>query len=120
MFRTLTLLFAFTTLANLPAVAEELRGKIVVDLSKPGPAFPPTMHGIFFEDINYAADGGLYAELIQNRSFEHGERMYAWTPIAPSDVAELTIADEAPLNGNNQHYLRITVRDAGAGVANRG
>jgi len=33
---------------------------------------------VFFEDINYGADGGLYAELVQNRSFEHQEHLYAW------------------------------------------
>ncbi|HEX6963431.1 MAG TPA: alpha-L-arabinofuranosidase C-terminal domain-containing protein [Lacipirellula sp.] len=102
------------------AAGEQLQGKIVVDLSQPGPAFPRTMHGIFFEDINYAADGGLYAELIQNRSFEHRERMYAWRPAAPSEAIELVIADEAPLNDNNRHYLRVTAKQNGAAVANSG
>jgi hypothetical protein len=37
------------------------------------------MHGLFFEDINYAADGGLYAELVQNRSFEHRDRLFSWS-----------------------------------------
>lgn len=38
----------------------------------------PTMYGIFFEDINFAADGGLYAELIKNRSFEFDEPLTGW------------------------------------------
>ena len=41
-----------------------------IDLKKPGAPVPETMYGIFFEDINFAADGGLYAELVKNRSFE--------------------------------------------------
>ena len=41
-----------------------------VNLKKAGAPIQPTMYGIFFEDINYAADGGLYAELVKNRSFE--------------------------------------------------
>ena len=41
-----------------------------IDLKKVGAPIQPTMYGIFFEDINYAADGGLYAELVKNRSFE--------------------------------------------------
>lgn len=38
----------------------------------------PTMYGIFFEDINFAADGGIYAELIKNRSFEFDEPLTGW------------------------------------------
>ena len=41
-----------------------------IDLKKVGAPIQPTMYGIFFEDINFAADGGLYAELVKNRSFE--------------------------------------------------
>ena len=41
-----------------------------IDLKKVGAPVQPTMYGIFFEDINFAADGGLYAELVKNRSFE--------------------------------------------------
>ena len=44
--------------------------KLSLDVSKPGISISPTHYGIFFEDINHAADGGLYAELIRNRSFE--------------------------------------------------
>lgn len=43
---------------------------ITIDASKPGSAISKNLYGIFFEDINHAGDGGLYAELIQNRSFE--------------------------------------------------
>lgn len=45
-------------------------GQIVVDVSRPGPPIPRSMYGIFFEEISHAGDGGLYAELIQNRGFE--------------------------------------------------
>ena len=41
-----------------------------INTKQPGAVVQPTMYGIFFEDINYAADGGLYGELIKNRSFE--------------------------------------------------
>lgn len=41
-----------------------------VNTQKLGAPVQPTMYGIFFEDINYAADGGLYAEMVKNRSFE--------------------------------------------------
>jgi alpha-N-arabinofuranosidase len=45
-------------------------GRVVVDLSKPGATIPPRLYGIFYEEINHAGDGGLYAELIRNRGFE--------------------------------------------------
>ena len=46
---------------------------ITVDAAHPGAAMSPQMFGIFFEDINFAADGGLYPELVKNRSFEFDE-----------------------------------------------
>ena len=60
---------------------------IDIDANQRGPRISPTHYGIFFEDINHAADGGLYAELIRNRSFEDGPRygapadMQAWTAV---------------------------------------
>jgi alpha-N-arabinofuranosidase len=52
--------------------------KLVVDVSKSKAKIQPTMYGIFFEDINFAADGGLYAEMIKNRGFEFVEPMMGW------------------------------------------
>ncbi len=73
--------------------------------------------GIFFEDINYAADGGLYGELIQNRDFEYsatdGARdknwnsSYAWKLVGKND--NINIASDAPLHPNNPHYVVIDV-----------
>ena len=52
-----------------------------IDLKKVGAPIQPTMYGIFFEDINYAADGGLYAELVKNRSFEFpNDPLQGWKP----------------------------------------
>lgn len=100
--------------------SEDMTAQIVVDLSSPGPQFPRTMHGIFFEDINYAADGGLYAELVQNRSFEHRDRMYAWTALGSGEDVQLSIAEEQPLNDRNSHYLRVEARHPSVGAANNG
>lgn len=55
---------------NSPTDEEE---KIVIDLQKKGASVSPSMYGVFFEEINHAGDGGLYAELVQNRSFEEAE-----------------------------------------------
>jgi hypothetical protein len=50
--------------------ASEPAGEITVHFDQPTVALPETLYGLFYEDINYSADGGLYAELVQNRSFE--------------------------------------------------
>ena len=52
--------------------------QIVVNVKKIGAEIQPTMYGLFFEDINYAADGGLYAELVKNRSFEFPQNLMGW------------------------------------------
>jgi len=73
----------------------------------------PTMYGIFFEDINFAADGGLYAELIKNRSFEFDEPLTGWKQpntktLSPNlDSGFLTIITDR--SKTNKNYARITV-----------
>ncbi|MCF2219419.1 alpha-L-arabinofuranosidase [Chryseobacterium sp. PS-8] len=73
----------------------------------------PTMYGIFFEDINFAADGGLYAELIKNRSFEFDESLTGWKQpntktLSPNlDSGFLTIITDK--SKTNKNYARITV-----------
>ncbi|MPT30425.1 MAG: alpha-L-arabinofuranosidase [Chryseobacterium sp.] len=73
----------------------------------------PTMYGIFFEDINFAADGGIYAELIKNRSFEFDEPLTGWKQqntktLSPNlDSGFLTIITDK--SKTNKNYARITV-----------
>lgn len=68
----------------------------MVHADQAGIAVPPTLHGLFFEDINYAGDGGLYAELVQNRSFEHHDGLYAWTNVASANAkGAISIESEA-------------------------
>ena len=95
----------------------------------------PDMVGLFFEDINFAADGGLYAEMIENRSFEavksKGEshnyvlkedNLYAWSacPVkaqAAEDALEISFNE--PVSQNNPHYLRFTAGNDGDGFKNK-
>jgi alpha-L-arabinofuranosidase len=95
---------------------------LTIDTAHPGHAVSPLLHGVFFEDINYGADGGLYAELVQNRSFEHAEHLYAWSTVDRGGDGTVTIETADPLNAKNPHYLRLDVKDAGQGfgVANYG
>lgn len=84
--------------------------------------------GIFFEDINYAADGGLYAELIQNRDFEYAptdrgndlqwNSTHSWS--VQGKDAELNIAVENPVHANNAHYAVLEVARPGAALVNAG
>jgi alpha-L-arabinofuranosidase len=98
--------------------------RITIDADQPGHAMPATLHGLFFEDINYGADGGLYAELIQNRSFEDDQPLYGWSETAIHGAqGRLAVVSESPLNANNPNFLRIYVSDPGAegyGVENSG
>ena len=95
---------------------------ITVQVDKPGAKINPAMWGVFFEDINFGADGGLYAELVKNRGFEFPEPLMGWIKISPSLAkGTLSVRDDAPWNPNNAHYLRIE-SDAAApfGVSNEG
>ncbi len=68
MLKKITAIAIVTALATSAAFSQSY--KLDIDLKKAGAPIQNTMYGIFFEDINFAADGGLYAELVKNRSFE--------------------------------------------------
>ena len=94
------------------AAKSPLRATLTVDQSRPK-AISDKLIGIFFEDISYAADGGLYAELVQNRDFEYTPRDHkgwdattAWQCRRP-----IEIATEHPLSKNNPHYALVWPQD---------
>jgi alpha-L-arabinofuranosidase len=96
-----------------PLAAGE-RARLTIQTDHAGIPMAPTMHGLFYEDINYAADGGLYAELVQNRSFEHRDSLYSWRQEARGGAeGRLTVESEYPLNANNQNFLRIHANNPG-------
>ncbi|MEU1515755.1 alpha-L-arabinofuranosidase C-terminal domain-containing protein [Streptomyces sp. NPDC005811] len=93
---------------------------LTVDPAAKGAKIDDTMYGVFFEDINRAADGGLYAELVQNRSFEYStvdNRSYtpltSWTVSGSANV----VNDDGRLNDRNRAYLSL---GAGSSVTNAG
>jgi len=119
----LTTLIASTGLALCAQTA-----KITVDAAHPAHAIPPTLWGIFFEDINLSADGGIYPELVRNRSFEDGDKPDDWTfanvgignsamTIATADVQAKPPVP--PLNPFNRKSLRIKA-DGGFLLQNEG
>jgi alpha-L-arabinofuranosidase len=135
-----------TSLVGLHA-AEPAR--ITVDVDKPGHVVPTTLYGIFFEEINHAGEGGLYAEMVLNRDFEmtnlpkgakwagnllrtadgwqerkwFGNELWGWQFVSDGGArGSIRLDDREPLNDRNPHALRLTVREpcTHAGVANSG
>ena len=72
-----------------------------VNTKKLGAPVQPTMYGIFFEDINYAADGGLYAEMVKNRSFEFPQHLMGWRA-----YGNFELRNDGPFD-QNPHYIRL-------------
>src|SRR5208282_4885289 len=114
------LLIALAAAAGLAATAAPVN--LTVQAGKPGPQISPTMWGVFFEDVNFGADGGLYAELVKNRSFEFPEPLMGWIKLSPSLAkGDLSVQAESPLNANNPHYLRMQSEGtAFFGISNEG
>lgn len=99
-----------------------------VNTTQRGATISPYLNGTFLEDINYAGDGGLYAELVENRSFEflsavgstanaNPAPLFAWKLVQTGGGAGTIAAlKENPLNANNPTYLQLNVTAAGDGV----
>ena len=111
--RTITLcLFAIC----VSAMAQN--NTIEVNTKKIGAPIQSTMYGIFFEDINYAADGGLYGELVKNRSFEFPQHLMGWQAFGCVDVED----DNAPFE-RCPHYVILSDpghKDRRSGLVNEG
>jgi len=93
---------------------------LTVDVDKPGVKISPTLWGIFFEDINLSADGGIYPEFVRNRSFEDSDQPDYWTVTkADGDKSETAIDASRPLDPMNRQSLRVKV-DGSLTLANKG
>ena len=119
--KTRNLLIAATLIWGASATtarAQEADNVITVETQKPGAEVQPTMYGIFFEDINFAADGGLYAELVKNRSFEFTpDPLLGWQAFG-----KVEIRDDGPFD-KNPHYARLSSMGHGdwwTGLVNEG
>src|SRR5437660_12100856 len=123
---------AFLALVLVP-VSRSIQGQqiatvIAVDAAHPGPAISPAMFGIFFEDINFGADGGLYPQRTRNRSFAFDQPLAGWHAILPlnakgeldSTRGELDLRADESLNPSNPHYLRVRAYVPGYGLWNSG
>lgn len=98
--------------------------RVAIQVGREGRPISPDLFGIFFEDLNYAADGGLYAELVQNRSFEYqATEQLAWNSITGWELSQrgggrgsLAIATAVPVGANNPHYVVVETTQVGDGV----
>jgi len=87
--------------------------QISVSVDQPGHRISPTLWGIFFEDINNSADGGIYPELVRNRSFEDSEKLENWKFVTEANhKGSATIDDSGPLNPFNRRSLRVRAEGA--------
>ncbi len=110
--------FMTVALAAMMTLNANAQRQFTVLTNKPGATIQPTMYGIFFEDINFGADGGLYAEMVQNRSFEFPTRLMGWNAFGNVQVGEVR-----PAFDRNPHY--VVLGDSGhiekrTGLENRG
>ncbi|MDO4171341.1 MAG: alpha-L-arabinofuranosidase C-terminal domain-containing protein [Prevotellaceae bacterium] len=112
------------TSAAIAKAADGITASIVVNAAD-RKAISPDLMGIFFEDISYAADGGLYAELVQNRDFEYSAKDHkgwnaqtAWTLEGEGTTWSIETAE--PLHANNSHYALLKTTKPGARLVNEG
>lgn len=111
----------------LPCVASA--STLTADAAKTTVEMSDTLYGLFFEDINYGADGGLYAELLQNRSFEYEDILNPRTTdhyngwafnMSAGAAGTATVQTDDPLNGNNPTYMRVSCTKGDYRFANLG
>jgi len=111
----LLICFSFVMLAQAQVQPKNL----VVKAGNPVAPIQPTMWGLFFEDINFAADGGIYAELIKNRSFEFYKPLMGWKKTGEEYVGQFQIINSQ--NENNPRFLRLeSLQGKELGLINEG
>ena len=87
-----------------------------VNAAKPGASISPAMWGVFFEDINFGADGGVYAEMVKNRSFEFFKPMMGWTVNRKQFVeGSVLIMNRKEENSRNPRFIRIALSNTSKG-----
>ncbi len=111
-------------LAATPSVTQAAEpGRLTVKVNQPGVRISPALYGIFFEEINCSGDGGIYAELVRNRSFEDSANPDHWSLLLGGG-AKARIALDTPGGPDefNRRVLKLSIENAGqrAGIANGG
>lgn len=111
--RTISRYIAIASMLLSSAYAQQT---LTVKVNKPTATIQPTMWGIFFEDINMGADGGIYSELIKNRSFEFNKPLMGWKVLGkPATEGDFLVLNRGQLNTANPRFLRVTLHNNAAG-----
>lgn len=95
-------IFAALLALGCTAAASAEVNRLVIEPNAKGARIPSTMYGLFFEDINYAADGGLYAEKIKNRSFDFPQALMGW-----NTFGKVEVRTDGPFE-RNPNYVRLS------------
>lgn len=115
-FRRLSLAIYCTSILTSAAMAQNGKNVISIKAGEPYATVQPTMWGVFFEDINMGADGGIYAELIKNRSFEFAKPLMGWkVEQNPFKEGAITILHRQGTGVSNPRFARVTLNNAAKG-----
>ena len=107
---------AFLCVGLFTTVIAQEKCLITVKVDKPTAEIQPTMWGVFFEDINMGADGGIYAELVKNRSFEFYKPMMGWTVLQKQFTeGAIQVLNRQEKNTANPRFIRINANQSSKG-----
>ena len=116
------IVLAFLLLLQIFCLRAQNKAVFTIQTNKPTATVAPTMWGIFFEDINQGADGGLYAELVKNRSFEFATPLMGWKINSKKDVmygfyfgAAIEIFNQPDKVATNPRFMRLTLHNTPKG-----
>ncbi|WP_443947427.1 alpha-L-arabinofuranosidase C-terminal domain-containing protein [Pedobacter sp. AW1-32] len=123
--RALAGAFSAVVVTCTAGMAQTATSAISVNTSVVGDKISDTQWGVFFEDINFGADGGLYAELIKNRSFEFAKPLMGWKILGKQfGEGDVLVLNRQSANTNNPRFVRISLKNAqqkrNAGLSNEG
>jgi alpha-L-arabinofuranosidase len=113
--KTIALVLLAMAALQMPGFSQQ-NHTLVVKAAQPTATIEPTMWGVFFEDINLGADGGIYAELVKNRSFEFFKPLMGWTVNRKKFVeGEMLVINRTNEDTRNPRFLRVTMNNAAKG-----
>ena len=111
-----TLLLIITLILTAIAPLRAAPATLTVAVDKPGHAISPMLYGIFFEDINCSADGGIYAELVRNRNFEDSDKPQWWEAVGNgAGGVKLEVDSAQPVSPKNPPHSRCRLPALAAG-----
>jgi alpha-L-arabinofuranosidase len=115
MIKRLTIVVLTLAALGMPGFSQQ-NHTLIVKAAQPTATIQPTMWGVFFEDINLGADGGIYAELVKNRSFEFFKPLMGWVVNRKKFVeGEMLVINRSDENTRNPRFLRVTMNNAAKG-----